>query len=288
MAEDYIDEMLEYELRYGDDDWRHFRERYNGRIREVNMERVMRRFVMAKEKWSYDFDIVTEKKLYRIIPPLARGSYMQRILEPEGYEEGDDPEWGCQLRWPMDDPEVQAWAGDMAKLFQKIFVDKFGKQKAAALLKNPNVRIPLRNGNNEANDEYEGWLFMNVRNKFRQPIIVGPNGKALPPQFINDQEIYSGAWYRSRVTLKHFEVKGHVVGAFIEGLMKVKDDERLDSVVNIGAVEEGFAAFADPEAGFGTAMEADDLAQAEAEDNPFDDSIPNSEETDDDDFSFLD
>ena len=76
---------------------------------------------MAK---TYSFDINSEKKLYRIKPPLARGSYMQSIIEPKAYEDGDEPEWSCQLRWPLDDPEVQEWVKDMGKLFRQIFADE--------------------------------------------------------------------------------------------------------------------------------------------------------------------
>lgn len=261
----------------------------HGRVIKITTQQAaeneMEEFKMAEVKKTYSFDINSEKKIYRIKPPLARGSFMQRILEPEGYEEGDDPEWGCQLRWPMDDPEVKLWVADMGKLFTKIFIDKFGKEKAAKLMANPSVRIPLRNGNNESNDEYEGWFFMNVRNKFRQPMIIGPTGKALPTDMITDQVIYSGAWYRSRITVKHFEVKGHVIGAFVDILMKIKDDDRLDNIIDVGKAEDEFSEFATEDAGMDDAafgLDAED-------DNPFttDEEDKKKAKDEDDDFSFL-
>ena len=137
---------------------------------------------------TYSFEINSEKRIYRVKPPIARGSFMNRILEPEGFAEGDAKEWGCQLRWPIKDPEVQAWAKEMGAMFKQIFADKFGAKKAAEILKNPNIKIPLRNGNTEEGDEYADQLFMNVRNKFRQPMIIGPTGKALSEEFITDKE----------------------------------------------------------------------------------------------------
>lgn len=193
---------------------------------------------------TYSVEVNSEKKIYRVKPPLARGSFMQRILEPEGFAEGDAKEWGCQLRWPMDDPEVQAWAKEMGGMFRQVFIDKFGDKKGAEMLKSPNIKIPLRNGDHEENEEYHGQLFMNVRNKFRQPIVIGPTGKALPVEFINDSVIYSGAWYRSRLIFRYYDVKSKGIGAYIDILMKIKDDTRLDSTVNIDVAEDEFSAFA--------------------------------------------
>ena len=223
---------------------------------------------MAK---TYSFDINSEKKIYRIKPPLARGSYMQSIIEPQAFSEGDDPEYNCQLRWPMDDPEVQEWVKDMGKLFRQIFTDHFG-EKGAEMMKNPNIKIPLRNGNNEPNEELDGWLFMNVRNKFRQPLIIGPTGKALPADFINDEVIYSGAWYRSRINLRYYKHPkgGQGVGAYVEILMKIKDDDRLDSVISVEAAEDEFAGFAvDDAEAFNTAEKASDKMEG-SDDDEFD------------------
>lgn len=193
---------------------------------------------------TYSIEINSEKKLYRVKPPEARGSYMQRIIEPEAFDENAAKEFGCQLRWPIDNEEVRDWAKDMAKLFKQILVDKFGEDKADKVLRKPGFKIPLRNGNNEDNEEYAGWLFMNVRNKFRQPIIMGPHAKALPPDLINDQVIYSGAWYRTRLVFKYYKTIGEGIGAYIDILMKTRDDDRLDSVVNVGAAEDEFSGFA--------------------------------------------
>ncbi len=207
---------------------------------------------------TYSIDMNAEKKIYRVKPPLARGSFMQRILEPEAFSEGDKPEWGCQLRWPKDNDEVKAWAGDMGKMFTQVFIDKFGEKKGMEMMKSPSIKIPLRNGDHEENDEYHGQLFMNVRNKFRQPIVLGPTGKALPPNMIDDQLIYSGAWYRSRIVFRYFDVKSKGVGAYIEILMKIKDDARLDSVVNVTQAEDEFGGYA--------TEDVDEFSPAEDED----------------------
>ena len=213
----------------------------------INIKAAEQEFSIYKETEmpkTYTIDMNPEKKIYRVKPPLARGSFMQRILEPEAFSEGDKPEWGCQLRWPMADEEVKAWAGDMGRMFTQVFIDKFGEKKGMDMIKSPNVKIPLRNGDHEENEEYHGQLFMNVRNKFRQPIILGPTGDPLPPAMIDDQVIYSGAWYRSRIVFRYFDVKSKGIGAYLEVLMKIKDDNRLDSVISIDAAKDEFSGFA--------------------------------------------
>jgi len=223
---------------------------------------------------TYSMDVNSEKKIYRVKPPEARGSYMQRIIEPEAFEEGGTAEYGCQLRWPIDNPEVQLWAKDMAGLFRLIIADKYGKEKADKVLKKPGFKVPLRNGNNEDNEEYHGWLFMNVRNKFRQPIVMGPHAKALSNDLITDQIIYSGAWYRTRLIFRYYKQIGEGIGAYIDILMKTRDDDRLDSVINVGAAEEDFAGFAT----------ADSFDEVPSEDDKTEGGIEPSK---DDDFSFL-
>lgn len=237
------DEDIDYVYGYDPMHGRVFRTHH---ITRESAEKEMEEFVMPK---TYSIDVNSEKKVYRVKPPEARGSFMQQILVPEAYKEGDEPEWSCQLRWPMDNDEVKAWAGEMAEMFKQILVDKFGAQKAAQALQNPQLKIPLRNGNHEENEEYHGWLFMNVRNKFRQPIIMGPHAKAIPPDLLNDSVIYSGAWYRSRLVFRYFDVKSKGIGSYIEILMKTRDDERLDNVINVDAAEGEFSEFASEDAG---------------------------------------
>ena len=255
MADDMIDQMLNarfYEEEYvTEEDYEASRQAYFKSeeyqvYRKQTAEDEMEEFNMAK---TYKIEINSEKKLYRVKPPEARGSFMARILEPEAFSEGDAKEWGCQLRWPIDNDEVKAWTAEMGGMFKQILVDKMGEKKALELMKNPQLKIPLRNGNHESNDEYEGWLFMNVRNKFRQPIVMGPHAKAIPVDLLNDNIIYSGAWYRSRVVFSYFDVKSKGIGAYIEILMKTRDDDRLDSVINVGAAEEDFSEFASEDAG---------------------------------------
>ena len=204
-------------------------------------------FSTYKEKTmpkSYSIDVNSEKKVYRVKPPLARGSFMSAILVPEPYKAGDPDEWSCQLRWPIDAPEVKEWANSMGAMFKQILIDKFGEKKGLEIMKSPNIKIPLRNGNTEEKEEYHSHLFMNVRNKFRQPIILGPTGKALSEDFINDSVIYSGAWYRSRIVFTYYDVKSKGIGAYVEILMKIKDDTRLDNVIDVGEAEGEFSTFA--------------------------------------------
>lgn len=202
-------------------------------------------------KKTYSITISNDKKpfTYRVKPPLARGSYMQTILEPEAYDKDSKEEWSAQLRWPVDSEEVQAWAADMIALFKIIIADTWGADNVDIILKSPQTRLPLRNGNNETNPEYHGTLFMNVRNKFRRPWILGPNGKQLPEALITPDEIYSGAWYRSGLSFYGFEQKGKGIGGGIETLMKIRDDDRLDGGITQAAAVEDFAEFADETAG---------------------------------------
>lgn len=260
IADWMVEQMLDSQYMGGDGYYYHHelhteKERLAYRIE--NAEQLMEEFNMAN---TFSFDINSEKKVYRIKPPEARGSFMSRILVPEAFSEGDTPEYGCQLRWPMDSPEVKEWAGEMGAMFVQMLTDKFGEAKAQDMIKNPQLKIPLRNGNLETNDEYANWLFMNVRNKFRQPIVMGPHAKAIPVDLLNDSVIYSGAWYRTRLVFSYFDVKSKGIGAYIEILMKTRDDDRLDNVVDVGQAEGEFGEFATADAGM------DDIAKPEEAD----------------------
>lgn len=260
MADWMIDQFMfpDFGMDWHDDIDVHYSQESIENHRKWEAENQMEVYKVAENTFS--FEINSEKKIYRVMPPEARGSFMHRILEPQAFEEGDTKEWGCQLRWPMDSPEVQAWTQEMAKMFKQIMIDKFGAEKADAALQNPQLKIPLRNGNHESNEEYEGWLFMNVRNKFRQPVILGPHAKAIPEDMLNDSIIYSGAWYRSRLTFRYYDQIGKGIGAYLEILMKTRDDDRLDSVINVGAAEEQFSGFASPDAGMSTEETGGDIA----------------------------
>ncbi len=213
---------------------------------------------------TYIMDINEKNKTYYVQPPLARGSYMNAIHEPQGFENSEDVSWGCQLRWPMDNEEVKQWAGDMVQMFKKIIIAKWGAENADRIMKN--CRLPLRNGDNEEREQYHGWLFMNVRNKFRRPIILGPTAQPLTDEMITPDYIYSGAWYRSGINFFTYDVKGKGIGAGLDVLMKIKDDERLDGGITETQATDMFSQFSDPNAGLSEAS-----GQLDAEDtNGFD------------------
>ena len=146
-----------------------------------------------------------DNESFTTMSPVGRGSYMQSIHEPRAFSEGDKPEWSCQMRWEKGDPIVEEWIKELKMMFMIILTKQAGtREKAVQLAKS--CKIPLRDGDNEELEELHGHYFINCRNKFRQPWVLGPHAKKLPEELITPDEIYSGAHYRARIRFYWFSV----------------------------------------------------------------------------------
>ena len=231
---------------------------------------------------GYSIDVAKKK----CVTPIGRGSYMS-ILEPSAFGEGDEPDWNMLIIFPKD-PTVNKWVDDMKKIYAQVLIDKFGKEKAQAIAKAISIkeRFPIRDGDGDAAgdlanaEQLEGCYFMSIKNKFRQPHIIGATGAAVDPTTLTPDDIYSGAWYRVMLNFYYYKVKGNQgIGASLEALMKVKDDENLGANTTAKEASDRFADFSDDAVDlFAGATEDDEKMAAEEE---------SKEKVEDDTFDFM-
>ncbi len=190
---------------------------------------------------GYSIDVKKKKS----VSVVCRGSYVN-ILNPKAFEDGDDEVWGLQCQFPKSDPELEPWMQDLKKIYAQVLIDKFGQEKAQKLAKT--VKIPLRDGDDpqEADKELEGYYFLNSNNKFRQPHVIGPTGKAIPPEAITVDDVYSGAWYRVMLEFWYYDMKGNKgISTSVAAVMKIRDDVNLGSGTSKKEAESEFGDFAD-------------------------------------------
>jgi len=119
-------------------------------------------------------------------------------------------------------------------------VARFGASVKMGMLK-----LPLRDGDEEREEEeYQGHYFINA-NTYRRPGIVNRQNKAP-----NDSELeelcYSGAFFHVSVTFKAFDFEGKKKGIRVElgNVMLLRQGDRLDGSVS---AEKEFEEFAEPE-----------------------------------------
>lgn len=188
---------------------------------------------MGKE---YSIDI----KKRTCIAPECRGSYvniLKSVLKLKN--EPTDPDkyvWNMQCIFKKT-PNIEAWAKELKTLFGHILIDKLGKEKAGEIAKIIVLKkkFPLRDGDDPATvaaikdaDQLKGCYFIGATSHFKQPHIVGAMGKIIDPATLNDDDIYSGAYYRVMLQFFYYNKGGSPgIGTSLEALMKTKDGENL-------------------------------------------------------------
>jgi hypothetical protein len=163
------------------------------------------------------------------------------------------PAWGLQAIMPKG-PATDAFLKEIRTLLGRVVIDKIGVEKAKQLA--PILRMPFRDGDNPKEvaslknaDQLAGSWFFNVRNQFKQPVIIGPTGRAVDPATLTTDDIYSGAHYRLLLNFGYYDKKGNKgVSAYINAVMKVKDGDRLDNAVTEAQAQSAFSDFADESA----------------------------------------
>ena len=95
---------------------------------------------------------------------------------------------------------------------------------------NKGLNTPLRLGNegHPNKDEYAGNLFINASSQFKPSLVHNRKKDGKLVEAVED-EIYAGCYAIASITLYPFNVNGNVgVACGLDGLMKVKNGERLD------------------------------------------------------------
>lgn len=111
-----------------------------------------------------------------------------------------------------------------------VLVEKFGKAKAADMVKTKAVKLPFRD-DAEAKGYPAGSIFINVRAN-QQPGIVSriPDPKSGRPMPITDpDEVYAGCRVRASITAFWYDTEGNKGVSFgLNNIQKIGDGERLD------------------------------------------------------------
>lgn len=198
---------------------------------------------------SKTYIVNVERK--KTVSPECRGSYVN-ILEARPLPNSEEEAWGMQCMFPKN-AVVEAWVKELKQIYAQVLVDKFGDKKAREMAKIISNKLPIRDGDNPEDagglanaDQLKGHYFINTNNRFRQPYIIGPMGKAVDPDTLGVDDIYSGAWYRVMLEFWYYDKAGNKgISTSIAGLMKTRDDDNLGAGTSKVETEEEFRGFAD-------------------------------------------
>lgn len=130
----------------------------------------------------------------------ADGKYMTNVLIPK-----DEKETIAAINKAIDVAKKQA------------IVSKWGGKEPKKL------DMPLRDGDEKDDENYEGHLFVNAKSNTRPGIV---DRKKVP--IVDEEEIYSGVWAIVSITFFGYDKNGNRgVACGLNNIMKFKDGERL-------------------------------------------------------------
>ena len=175
----------------------------------------------------------------KVITGKVRFSYVN-IFRSRAFREGQDAKYSICLLIPKKD---KAGIAKIRKAIDEAVEEgissKWGGKKPK------NLRLPLRDGDEERADEapeYEGMLFMNANSTTKPGIVDADLNEILDPD-----EVYSGCWGRASVNFFPYDSNGNRgIGCGLNNIQKIRDGERLG------------AARAKAEEDFGDGFEDDD------------------------------
>lgn len=199
---------------------------------------------------QYKTDKTDRKGFFRMITTIVRFSYAN-VFQPAPTPSGD-MKYSISILVPKDDAKgVEEINSAIQEAINK-GVEKGVFPKSAV----KSLRLPLRDGDEEyelekRGPEYRGFYFFNASSK-NQPGVV--DAKARP--VMDEMDFYSGCWGRADVNFFPYNQAGNKgIGAGLNNLMKVKDDDRLDGRQK---AEDAFAKYAEESGGDEPPFDTDD------------------------------
>lgn len=146
----------------------------------------------------------------------ADGKYMTNVLIPKDEKE-----------------TIEAINKAIAEAKKQAIVSKWGGKEPKKL------DMPLRDGDEKDDENYEGRLFVNAKSNTRPGIV---DRKKVP--IVDEEEIYSGVWAIVSVTFFGYDKNGNKgVACGLNNIMKFKDDEhfggRVSAESDFGGVDLG-------------------------------------------------
>jgi hypothetical protein len=198
---------------------------------------------------EYSIDVKRKK----CVTPECRGSYVN-LLEARPLPQSETLAWGMQCIFPKT-PLIEKFVAELKGIYAQVLIDKFGKEKAGAIAKVLLAKnsFPMRDGDNPADagslanaEQLKGCYFLNTNNRFRQPHIIGPMGKAVDAESLTPDDIYSGAWYRVMLEFWYYDTAGNKgISTSIAAAMKTKDDENLGAGTSSTEAATAFSDYSD-------------------------------------------
>lgn len=156
----------------------------------------------------------------KVITGKVRFSYVN-IFKSRSFQQGQDEKFSICLLIPKKDKKtVQDIKNAVHAAIQQGISEKWGGKKPA------NLKLPLRDGDEERADEaeeYEGMFFLNANSSQKPGIIDMYKNEILDPS-----EVYSGCWGRASINFFPFNSNGNKgVGVGLNNIQKLGDDEPL-------------------------------------------------------------
>lgn len=156
--------------------------------------------------------------------PEFRGSFVnlvtaRAIKSDDGAD--SEPKYGLAIVLPTGKASTKAFNVELRKAITAACVDKFGKDIPQAKLKH----FPIRDGASVGdNGQFDGHLFIRASTKFK-PSFCDKHGDKLE----TEEDLYSGAWYKVKVSVWAWEHKtgGRGVSISLETGIKVRDDDKF-------------------------------------------------------------
>lgn len=154
----------------------------------------------------------------KVLTPTFRVSFPE-VFEPKSFQEGQEPKYSVQMVFDKTE--------DLSKL--KTLIQETAKEKWGDKVPKK-LRTPLRDGDvdKEGNPNYEGKVFVNASSKFKPGVV----DQALN-EIISKDEFYPGCYARATVNCYAYDYMGNCgLSLGLQNIQKVRDGERLDSVVD--------------------------------------------------------
>ena len=167
--------------------------------------------------------VVTKKK------NPVRLSYVN-VFKPRQIE-GSDPKYSVCIMFPKTDKVLKKLFDDAIKQTAVDDVAKWGGKVPA------NLKTPIHDGDEDRPDrpEFRGMWYFNASST-RPPQVLDE----YKTEMLDPNELYSGCWARVSVNFSGYNNSGNKgIGAYINNIMKLRDDVRLGGTSATG--EEDFA-----------------------------------------------
>ena len=156
----------------------------------------------------------------KVVTGKVRFSYVN-IFKSRSFQQGQDAKFSICLLIPKEDKAtIKKINAAIQEAIEEGIGSKWGGKKPA------NLKLPLRDGDDERADEaeeYEGMYFLNA-NSTQKPGIVDKD----LVEIIDPEEVYSGCYGRASINFYAFNTNGNRgVGVGLNNIQKLSDGDHL-------------------------------------------------------------